>query len=101
MDESLIDLPLMDRPIKVRTLEDKTVISTCRLPDLNKVCLVVDEGVDTVLFFHFDSRIDLWKAVFIKASTSEEYLDKLFKILICSSSPTTSYNEPSLYTNLS
>lgn len=80
MDESLIDLPLMDRPIKVRALEDKTVISTCRLPDLNKVCLVVDEGVDTVLFFHFDSRINLWKAVFIKAPTSEEYLDKLFKM---------------------
>lgn len=80
MNEDLIELPLMKYPLKVKTLNDMTIICTCKLPDAKKFCLVVDERVDTVLFFHFDTRRDLLKAVLIKADDCDEYLDKLFKL---------------------
>ena len=78
MNELDIELPLMKYPLKVKSLKDYTNICTCKLPELNKYCLVIDTRVDTVLFFHFESKIDLLKAVLIKAKDKDEYLDKLF-----------------------
>ena len=80
MDEYSIELPEMDRPIKVKSLKDFTNICTCRLPGINKFALVLDTGVETVLFFHFDKRRELLKAVLINANDKDEYLDKLFKM---------------------
>ena len=80
MNEELIELPLMKYPVKVKTLKDLTLICTCKLPEAKKYCLVVDELVDTVMFYHFDTRRDLLKACLIKADNCDEYLDKLFKL---------------------
>lgn len=80
MDEYNIKLPKMDRLIKVKSLKDFTNICTCRLPGINKFALVLDTGVETVLFFHFDTRRELLKAVLINANGKDEYLDKLFKL---------------------
>ena len=59
MDEYNIELPEMDRPIKIKTLKDLTNICTCRLPGINKYGLVLDTGVETVLYFHFEKRMEL------------------------------------------
>ncbi len=80
MDESIIELPEMEYPVRVKTLKDHTNICTCKIKGEKKYCLVVDEMVDTVLFFHFEKKMDLLKAVLINADTSEEYYDKLFTI---------------------
>lgn len=59
MDESIIELPKTDRPFKVKTLKDYTNIFTCRLPGINKYALVIDTGVETVLYFHFNTIREL------------------------------------------
>lgn len=80
MNEEMIELPLMKFPIKVKTLKDYTNICTCKLPEAKKFCLVIDSRVDTVMFYHFDTRKDLLKAVMIKADTVDAYLDELFEL---------------------
>lgn len=80
MDEYNIELPEMDRPIKIKTLKDLTNICTCRLPGINKYALVLDTGVETVIYFHFEKRMELLKAALISAKDKDEYLDKLFKM---------------------
>ncbi len=64
----------------MKTLKDYTNIFTCRLPGINKYALVIDTGVETVLYFHFNTIRELLKAVFISAKEKDEYFDKLFKL---------------------
>ena len=80
MDEYNIELPEMTMPIKFKTLKDHTHICTCRLPGINKYALVLDTGVETVLYFHFERKREIIKALFINAQDKDEYLDKLFEL---------------------
>ena len=49
MDESIIELPKMEYPVRVKTLKDYTNICTCKIKGEKKYCLVVDEMVDMIV----------------------------------------------------